>query len=136
MKSWITRLFRRRVSDEEAAAIHQRQLAQHGLLVVCSKLCIGPSRLPVRHATREESKNVADSGWIVASGTESESYANDPRNYAMVPLHMMVETDPTLKILYEQPVGTELTRKHANEPWRWIVGNKVVDQDGHVFAEL
>lgn len=136
MKSWLNRIFKKRVSDEEAAAIHQRQFDQHGLLVVCSKICIGPNRLPVRHATREEIKNVADSGWIVASGTESEAYANDPKNYAMVPLHLMVETDQSLQILYEQPVGTELTRKNANEPWRWIVENKVVDQDGRVIAEL
>jgi len=73
---------------------------------------------------------------MIASGTESEAYANEPKNYAMVPLDRMVETDATLEILYEQPVGTELTRKHVNEPWRWIVDDKVVDQDGKIIAEL
>jgi hypothetical protein len=136
MKNWLARIFGKRLSDEEADALHRRQFAQHGLLIVCSKLCIGPSRLPVRHAVLEESKNVADSGWIIASGSESEEYANDPTNYVMVPLDRMVETDASLKILYEQPVGTELTRKHSNEPWRWIVDDKVVDQDGRLIAEL
>lgn len=136
MKSWLQRLFRRRPTPAEAAAIHERQFAQHGLLIVCSKLCIGPNRHPVRHARREESKNVADSGWIVESGTESDSYAGDPQNYVLVPLDRMIATDVSLKILYEQPIGTELTRKQANEPWRWIVDNKVVDQDGKLIAEL
>jgi len=136
MKSWLTRIFNKRVSDEEAAAIHQRRYAQHGLLVVCSKMCIGPNRLPIRHAVREEIKNVSDSGWIITSGIESEAYANDPENYALVPLNLMIKTDLTLQILCDQPVGTELTRKHANEPWRWIVDDKVIDQDGRVIAEL
>ncbi len=136
MMSWITRIFGKRVSDDEAAAIHPRQLAQHGLLLVCSKLCIGPDRLPVRHATREAPKNVADSGWTVSSGAESESYANDSKNYVLVPLALMIETDQSLQILNDQPVGTELTRRHANEPWRWIRENKVIDQDGRVIAEL
>ena len=136
MKHWLRRIFGKRVSDQEAAAIHQRQFSQHGLLVVCSKLCIGPDRLPVRHAVREEIKNVADSGWILASGTESPTFGSNPKNYVMVPLNRMVETDASLKILYEQPVGTELTRKDLTEAWRWIVGDKVVDEDGKVIATL
>ena len=136
MKAWLQRVFGRRPPPEDAAAVHRRQFAQHGALAVCSKLCIGPNRLPVRHAVREESRNVADSGWIVASGMESESYANDAKNYVLVPLDRMIETDVSLKILREQPIGAELTRKHANEPWRWIVSGKVVDQDGKLIAEL
>ena len=54
----------------------------------------------------------------------------------LVPLERMIQTDPSLKVLYDQPVGTELTRKQANEPWRWIVGNRVIDEDGNVLAEL
>jgi hypothetical protein len=136
MKRWLRRLFGKRMSDHEAAALHRRQFAQHGLLVACSKRCIGPQRLPVQHAIREESKNVADSGWIIASGTESADFAADPRNYALVPLELMIETDASLAILRDEPVGTELTRRHANEPWRWIVDEKVVDRDGKTVGEL
>ena len=136
MKRWLRRIFGKRVSPEEAAAIHQRQFAQHGLLVACSKLCIGPERLPVRHAVREASKNVADSGWIIASGTESQEFAGNPKNYALVPLELMIGTDESLAILREEPVGTELTRRHANEPWRWIVDEKVIDRDGRIVGEL
>ena len=114
---------------------HQKRLQQYGLLVVCSKLCIGPNRLPICHAVREEIKNASDSGWIVASGTETPEYGDNPKNFAMVPWDRLVSTDDTLKILYDQPVGTELTRRHANEPWRWIVDDKVVDADGRLIAE-
>jgi hypothetical protein len=48
----------------------------------------------------------------------------------------MVGTDKHLKVLLSQPVGTELTRKDANEPFQWIVDNRVVDQDGRLIAEL
>ena len=115
---------------------HQRWLRQHGLLVVVSKLCIGPNRLPVRHAAKEEPNNVSDSGWILRSGNETPESADDPDSYAMVPLDRMVATDKSLQILYNQPVGTELTRKDGNEAWRWIIDNKVVDEDGRIIAIL
>jgi len=136
MKRWLAKILGKRVTAEEADAIHQRQFAQHGLLVACSKRCIGPARLPVRHAVREGSKNVADSGWIIASGTETKEFARNPKNYALVPLELMIGTDASLAILREEPVGTELTRRHANEPWRWIVDEKVVDRDGRIVGEV
>jgi hypothetical protein len=121
---------------ETAAAIAAQLYAQHGLIVFCSRLCIGPNRQPVQHAIREPNPNVADSGWIVASGNESDAFANDPSNYVRTPLNRLLETDPTLRILYEQPPGTELTRRSINDPWRWIVDDKVVDEDGNVIAQL
>lgn len=136
MIQWIRRLFASRASAAVAGQTHDQILAQHGLIVFCSKLCIGPERRPVRHAARGESMSVADSGWILSSGDESQAYSRDPKNFVMVPLHLMIETDATLNILREQPIDTELTRKHPNEPWRWILNDKVVDQDGNVIAEL
>jgi len=116
--------------------IHERRLKQFGLIAVVSNLCIGPNRLPLRHAEKEESENVSDSGWILRSGNESPEYADDLNNYAMVPLNRMIATDESLKILEDQPVGTELTRKTSAEPWRWVIEDKVVDEDGHVIAIL
>lgn len=52
----------------------------------------------------------------------------------MVPFDRMVATDESLTVLCDQPVGTELTRKDSEEPWRWIIDNKVVDEDGRVIA--
>ena len=119
------------MADED---INHKRLQQHGLLAVVSKLCIGPNRLPVRHAEREEPNNVSDSGWILRSGNETPEYADDSGNYALVPLNLMVGTDRSLDILHEQPVGTELTRKDAAEPWRWIIDGKIVDEDGRIIA--
>jgi len=48
----------------------------------------------------------------------------------------MIAADESLKILCDQPVGTELTRKTVDEPWRWIVENKVIDEDGKFIVKL
>ncbi|WP_038164832.1 DUF2185 domain-containing protein [Verrucomicrobium sp. BvORR106] len=116
--------------------IHQQWLRQHGLIAVLSNLCIGPNSLPVRHAAKEGVSNVSDSGWILRSGDESPEYADNPKNYSLVPLDRLIATDKSLEILYDQPVGTELTRKDTEEPWRWIIDNQVVDEDGRVIAIL
>jgi len=54
----------------------------------------------------------------------------------MVPVGRMVADDPTLKILYDQPAETELTRSTSSEPWRWIVDDKVVDEDGRIIVRM
>jgi len=120
----------------EEDEFHRQRLQQHGLLAVVSKLCIGPERLPVRHAEKGEIHNVSDSGWILRSGTETDEYDDDSSNYVIVPFDRMVATDESLELLYDQPEGTELTRRSSTEPWRWIVDGKVVDEDGRVIATL
>jgi hypothetical protein len=66
VKKWLRQIFgdtsKRKTSLDEANAIRERQFNQLGLLIACSKLGIGPERLPIRHAVRYEGKNVADSG--------------------------------------------------------------------------
>jgi hypothetical protein len=94
-------------------------------------LCIGANRLPVKHAVREEAPNSEDSGWIVEFGTEDEAFANDPSNYALVSLERLISTDESLKILRDQPIGTELIRTEAGAPWRWVVDHQIIDEDGY-----
>ena len=82
------------------------------------------------HAIRERPNNVADSGWILASGNESDEFEADARNYELVPLESMIGDDETLAPLRDFPVGTEITRLEVAEPWRFIVDDKVVDENG------
>jgi len=107
-----------------------------GLLAAVSSMCIGPDRLPVMHGVREKPNNVSDSGWILASGRESKKFAADPGNYKLVPLERMLETDDTLAPLRELPLGTEITRLNTSEPWRFIVNDQVVDEDGKIVGGL
>ena len=88
-------------AKEGPAEIWKARYAQHGLLVVCSKLCIGQDRRPVRHAVREESKNAADSGWMLSSGEESDVFASDAKNFVLTPLDRLLAMDPTLRILLD-----------------------------------
>jgi len=82
------------------------------------------------HGKRGTPNNVSDSGWILSSGKESPHFWADSTNYKLVPLERMIAADPTLALLQDFPVGTEITRKLITEPWRFIVDDKVVDEDG------
>jgi hypothetical protein len=88
------------------------------------------------HGSRDAPNNVSDSGWILSSGQESKEYAADSNNFKLVPLGRMIDTDSTLAPLINLPVGTEITRRSISEPWRFIVDNKVVDEDGNVVGGL
>jgi hypothetical protein len=114
--------------------LDKKRLEAFGHLAAVSSLCIGPERLPVMHGVRERPNNVSDSGWILASGRESREFADDARNYKLVPLDRMIQDDPTLAPMREWPVGTEVTRLRRDEPWRFIVDGKVVDDDGKIVA--
>ena len=125
--------FRKKPKYED---LDKKRLEAFGVLAAVSSLCIGSERLPIMHGVREHPNNVSDSGWILASGRESREFASDAGNYKLVPLEMMIETDQTLAPMREWPVGTEVTRLLRDEPWRFIVDDKVVDDDGKAVGEL
>jgi len=113
-------------SDE----IDKKRLQAFGLLAAVSSHCIGPERIPVMHGTRDEPRNASDNGWFLSSGRETPEFLSDPRNYKLVPFDRMIDVDPTLAPLRDFPAGSEITRKLVSEPWRFIVGDKVIDDDG------
>ncbi len=125
--------FRKKPKSDD---IDKKRLEAFGVLAAVSSLCIGPERLPVMHGIRERPNNVSDSGWILASGCESREFADDPRNYKLVPLERMIQDDATLAPMRGWQVGTEVTRLRRDEPWRFIVDGKVVDEDGKVIGGL
>lgn len=114
--------------------LHQEQMEQHGPLAVVSNLCVGPNRQPVRHAQKTEAHNASDSGWVLHCGTETQEYTDEPNNYSLVPLKIMIADDASLAILNDLAVGAELTRKGPSDPWYRIIDNKVVDEKGQVIA--
>ena len=123
--------FRKKKADDQ---VHQKRRDAFGLLAIVSSQCIGPDRLPVMHGTREHPNNVSDSGWVLSSGKESPEYSSDSRNFKLVPLEMMIQTDESLAVLRDFPEGTEVTRREITEPWRFISGEDVVDADGKVVG--
>ena len=116
--------------------IDQKRLDAFGLMAIVSTQCMGPDRRPVMHAVRGHPNNISDSGWILSSSHESPEFSSDADNHKLVPLEMMIQTDPTLAALRDFPVGTEITRREMTEPWRFIVDDKVVDADGRVVGGL
>lgn len=113
-----------------------KRLKAFGLMAIVSTRCMGQDRLPVMHGIRGEPNNVSDSGWILASNAESPEFSSDSNNYKLVPLEMMIETDPILAELRDFPTGTEITRLESTEPWRFIVDDQVLDADGRVVGRL
>ena len=114
--------------------LDKRRLEAFGELAVISSLCIGPDRIPVMHGMRDTPNNVSDSGWTLSSGKETPQFLADSSNYKLVPLDRMINADSTLAPLREMPVGTEITRMQATEPWRFIVADTVIDEDGKIVG--
>ena len=110
--------------------LDKKRLQAFGELAVISSLCIGPDRIPIMHGKRDTPNNVSDSGWTLSSCKETPEFLADASNYKLVPLERMIAADPTLAPLRDMPLGSEITRKLVTEPWRFIVGDKVVDDDG------
>ena len=115
--------FRKKKNLEED---HKKRLEDFGPIAAVSSFCIGPTRLPILHGARYTPHNVSDSGWFLSHGDEPEDF----RDYKLVPLESMISIDSTLLPLRDYPVGTEITRRTVTEPWRFIVDDKVVDEDG------
>ena len=121
-------------SKPKSDEIDKRRLEAFSKLAVVSAMCIGPNLLPVMRGKRDAPHNVSDSGWTLSSRQESKEFCDDSSNYKLVPLERMIETDDTLAILRDLSVGSEITRRQVSEPWRFIVEDRVVDDDGKVVG--
>ncbi len=121
---------------QKSDQIDKKRLEAFGLLAAVSSLCIGPERIPVMHGIKETPNNVSDSGWILSSGRESNEFSSDAKNYKLVLLERMIDSEPTLAPLLDFPVGTEVVRSKITEAWRFIVDGKVIDDDGKVVGGI
>src|SRR5262249_17787676 len=65
---------------------------------------------PIRFAERLAPHNPQDSGWALTSGTETQKYMDDPKNFVIVRLSAMVDRDPALGKVIDAPVGSVFRR--------------------------
>ena len=58
----------------------------------------------------------ADSGWHFLSGTESDEYMNDPRNFAFYNVNTIANYDPEIVPFLESPIGSAYARRTPRAP--------------------
>ena len=75
-------------------------------------------------------------GWLLASGEESEALLSDASVWMRVSLPSFIREDLTLAPIVDSPVESEWTRNKKDMIWRRIVGDKVVDASGRILAEF
>lgn len=69
--------------------------------------------LPIGWLYREAPDREEDSGWRVFAGDESDAYANDADNVAVVPLRDLVERHPEIERLLATPAPASFERSAA-----------------------
>ena len=65
---------------------------------------------PVGYMYRQAPNHEADSGWTFMAGTESQEYADDPKNWSICDLNTAANFDRAIVPYLESPVGTRLDR--------------------------
>ena len=66
--------------------------------------------LPVGYMYREEPDHGRDRGWRFFSGTESQSYVDDPSNLAIYDVNTIANYDPDIISFLDAPVGSAFER--------------------------
>jgi hypothetical protein len=106
-------------------------------VALASPMCVGPDRKPIMHLQRIEVPEGSDlTGWLLASGEESNALLSDASAWLRVSLPSFIREDPTLAPIVDSPVKSEWTRNKKEMIWRRIVEDKVVDASGGTLAEF
>ena len=84
-------------------------------LVMASTQVMGPNRLPVCYAFRQEPNNEYDSGWHFWSGSESQEFVDNSENFGICPLKSFLDMDASLKEILDTPVGSAWEREPGGE---------------------
>ncbi|MBL9028561.1 MAG: DUF2185 domain-containing protein [Myxococcales bacterium] len=71
---------------------------------------VAKQRKRVGYLYREEPDNEGDSGWRVFSGEESQEYADDAANFAMYNASTIVDIDPSIASLLDEPAPAAFER--------------------------
>lgn len=95
----------------------EEPIGKHGHLVLASEKVIGPDREPVLLAFREPGANEQDSGWRFFHGDEDGEFTSDPDNIALCPLSTLLDMDPSLRAIINNPAGTTWERPTEADPW-------------------
>jgi hypothetical protein len=106
-------------------------------VALASPMCVGPERKPIMHLQRIDVPPESDlTGWLLASGEESEAMLSDASVWIRVSLPSFIREDPTLAPIVDSLVESEWTRNRKEMIWRRILGDKVIDASGRTLAEF
>ncbi|MEO0549588.1 MAG: DUF2185 domain-containing protein [Pseudomonadota bacterium] len=64
----------------------------------------------VGYMYREEPENQFDSGWRFFAGSESDEYANDPKNVELYDVNTIANYDPSITPYLTEPSGVAFVR--------------------------
>ena len=69
---------------------------------------------------REKPDKEDDSGWRMFTGSESDEYANDPKNIATINIGFLLDQDPSLLEPLKGSYGLAFERKDKKQPWKKV----------------
>jgi hypothetical protein len=75
---------------------------------------------PVCFLCREEPENEHDSGWMVYAGDEPNEYADNHRNWRVVPLRELISRDHSLEEVLRSPPWSAFARKGPDDPFERV----------------
>jgi hypothetical protein len=87
--------------------------------VIANKMVM-TGKLPLLRVYREKPDEVGDTGWRIFSGTEDESFANEPANFGIYDIKEVVALDETVKEILGAPAGVEYVKATAASAWEKI----------------
>ena len=85
----------------------------------------------IKWILREESVNELDNGWRFLSEIDTEDYLSHAENMSICDWSTIVEIEPAVLLLYDMPIGTELTLIYESEQRYFIDTNSFkMDKEG------
>lgn len=76
--------------------------------------------LPVGFFYREEPRFEQDTGWRFFSGTEDQTYANDPKNSAVYDVNTIANYDQAIIPFLNWPIGMEFARTPGTDIFKMV----------------
>ena len=72
---------------------------------------------------REDAVDELDNGWRFLSEIDTEEYLSNPENMSVCDWSTIVEIEPAVLLIYDMPIGTELTLIYEGERRNFIDTN-------------
>ena len=72
---------------------------------------------------REDAVDELDNGWRFLSEIDTEEYLSNPENMSVCDWSTIVEIEPAVLLIYDMPIGTELTLIYESEQRYFIDTN-------------
>jgi hypothetical protein len=69
---------------------------------------------------REQPDFENDTGWRFFSGTETQDYCDEPKNFAIYDVNTVANYDPAIVVYLDEPIGTKLDRIKGTDQFRHL----------------